>query len=50
MIVQTYRSSQDGFGNVRWPDGGPLLDQPVKLTQAFALIGHEINRRTKKPL
>jgi hypothetical protein len=24
-----------------WPDGGSLLDQPVKLVQAFDIIGDQ---------
>lgn len=27
-----------------WPDGGPLLQQPVQLTQAFDRITTELNR------
>lgn len=29
----------------RWPDGAPLLDQPVKLVQAFRAIEAEIAKR-----
>lgn len=47
MIVQILLQSRDSFGTVRWPDGGAILDQPVKLTQAFALIQSEIARRVK---
>jgi len=48
MIVQTFLQSRDGFGTIRWPDGGPLLDQPVKLSQAFSLIDSELRRRSKQ--
>ena len=48
MLVQTYRQSLDGFGNIRWPDGGALLDQPVKLTRAFAVIAVQLSRFEKK--
>lgn len=32
----------------RWPDGGALLDQPVKLVDAFATIMGVKARYTKK--
>jgi hypothetical protein len=38
LIVSTYLQCLDAWGGIKWPDGGPLLDQPVKLTRAFAII------------
>jgi hypothetical protein len=32
---------------VQWPDGGPYLDQPVRLVRAFGLIGAEVRRWDK---
>ena len=48
MLVNLYRQSLDAWGNVVWPDGGSLLDQPVKLTRAFAVIRESIARYEKK--
>lgn len=47
MLVQLYRQSLDGWGNVVWPDGRPLLDQPVKLTRAFAVMRRTLARFEK---
>lgn len=30
-----------------WPDGGALLDQPMVLIQAFAVIGNQLARLRK---
>lgn len=27
------------MAGVTWPDGKPLIDQPVRLREAFAIIG-----------
>lgn len=36
------------YGQVlRWPDGGALIDQPVKLMQAFNIIADTIERLKK---
>lgn len=44
-----YQDCLDGMGGVAsWPDGGALLDQPVKLVQAFRAIGIEIQSRRPK--
>jgi hypothetical protein len=41
-----YQDCLDGMGGIgRWPDGGALLDQPVKLVQSFRAIGAEIAKR-----
>jgi hypothetical protein len=41
-LIQLYHDCLDGMGGLRaWPDGGALLDQPVKLTQAFRTIAFE---------
>jgi hypothetical protein len=32
---------------MQWPDGGSLLDQPVKLVEAFSVIGHALKRFEK---
>lgn len=31
-----------------WPDGKPLLQQPYKLKQAFAIIS-QVEAKTRKP-
>lgn len=46
--MELYRESRDAWGNTIWPDGAPLLDQPVLLTQAFVVIGSEMRRYEKK--
>jgi hypothetical protein len=47
-IVNLYRQSLDGWGTIVWPDGGALLDQPVKLTRAFAIIRAALAKYEKK--
>ena len=37
-LVRLCRMCDGGMGAPVWPDGGALLDQPVKLVQAFNLI------------
>lgn len=40
--MSLYLDSLDANGELRaWPDGGSLLDQPVKLIGAFRIIGRE---------
>lgn len=47
-VVSLYYQCLDGYGAVtRWPDGRALLDQPLKLIDAFNLIGFEVNRLRK---
>jgi hypothetical protein len=46
-LVQLYRQCSGGMTFI-WPDGGSLLDQPVKLVRAFSIIGHTIQRYEKK--
>jgi hypothetical protein len=46
--VQLYRQSLDSWGNTIWPGGGALLDQPVKLVRAFAVIRNTEARYEKK--
>lgn len=36
------------MGRIIWPDGRPLLDQPVKLTRGFAVIRKAISDFEKK--
>ncbi len=33
---------------VRWPDGRALIDQPVKLVQAFDIIADTLERLKKR--
>lgn len=47
MLVGTYRLCSGGM-NIVWPDGRALLDQPVKLVSAFAVIGGALRRYKKK--
>lgn len=43
--MQLYFQCTNEWGVVvRYPDGGAILDQPVKLTRAFAVIGREVAR------
>lgn len=37
-----------GGMELRWPDGGALLDQPVKLVEAFGTVGAAIRTYEKK--
>lgn len=37
-LVRLCRQCEGGLGAPVWPDGGSLLDQPVKLVQAFGYI------------
>lgn len=47
-LVRLYRQCLDSWGALaRWPDGGPVIDQPVKLTQAFNIIGATLHRYKK---
>lgn len=50
MLVRTYRQCLDGWGNITWPDGRALLDQPVKLVAAFGVIGATLARYRDKPV
>jgi hypothetical protein len=38
-LVRTYQLCDRGMTGVQWPDGRGLLDQPMRLVQAFAVIG-----------
>jgi hypothetical protein len=31
-------SCRGGFGGVSWPDGRPLIDQPMRLILAFNVV------------
>lgn len=37
-VVALCRMCESGMGQPVWPDGGALLDQPMKLREAFNLI------------
>jgi len=37
-LVRLCRQCEGGLGAPVWPDGGSMLDQPVKLVQAFSYI------------
>lgn len=37
-LIQMCRACESGYAAPVWPDGGALLDQPVKLVQAFNMI------------
>lgn len=37
-LVRLCRMCEGGLGAPVWPDGGSLLDQPVKLVSAFNYI------------
>lgn len=37
-LVRLCRQCEGGLGAPVWPDGGSLLDQPVKLVSAFGYI------------
>ncbi len=37
-LVRLCRMCESGMGSPTWPDGGAILDQPVKLVQAFNMI------------
>lgn len=37
-LIRLCRMCEGGMGAPVWPDGGSLLDQPVKLVQAFGVI------------
>lgn len=41
-------SCRDGFGSINWPDGRGLLEQPMKLIQAFDIAYESANRWQKK--
>lgn len=46
--MQLYFQCLNEWGAVdRYPDGAPVLDQPIKLTRAFAIIGREVARYRK---
>jgi hypothetical protein len=40
--------SSGGMDGIRWPDGGALLDQPVKLIEAFGIVGEALKRFKKE--
>lgn len=47
-LVQLYFQCTNEWGVVsRYPDGDAVLDQPVKLTRAFAVISREVARFRK---
>ena len=37
-LIRLCRMCESGMGSPTWPDGGAILDQPVKLVQAFNFI------------
>jgi hypothetical protein len=37
-IISLCRQCENGSGAPVWPDGGAILDQPVKLVKVFNLI------------
>lgn len=47
-LVRLYRLSTGGLGGVQWPDGKPLLDQPVKLVRGFGVIASTLQRYESK--
>lgn len=40
--MDLFHQCRDGYGRIIWPDGNPLIDQPVKLTRAFNIIAATI--------
>ena len=47
-LVRTYRRCTGGLGGMTWPDGGSMLDQPVKLVEAFDVIGATLERYKRR--
>jgi hypothetical protein len=47
-LVRTYRQCSGGLGGITWPDGGPILNQPVKLVDAFGVIAGALERFKKR--
>lgn len=37
-LIRFCRMCQNAYGAPGWPDGGSILDQPVKLVAAFNMI------------
>lgn len=37
-----------GMSGVVWPDGGALLDQPVRLIEAFNVVGAALEQYREK--
>lgn len=37
-LIRLCRMCESGMGAPVWPDGGSILDQPVKLVRAFNFI------------
>jgi len=37
-LIRLCRMCEGGMGAPSWPDGGSILDQPVKLVSAFNMI------------
>lgn len=37
-LITLCRQCEAGYGQPVWPDGGSILDQPVKLVKAFNMI------------
>lgn len=37
-LIRLCRMCEGGLGAASWPDGGSLLDQPVRLVAAFNMI------------
>ena len=49
-MVSLYIQCDRGMNGLVWPDGGAVLDQPLKLVQAFAVIGNALAEgRKAKP-
>lgn len=48
-MVRLYQQCDMGMSGIVWPDGGALLDQPVKLVEAFAVIGNALAEARKQP-
>lgn len=41
-MLDLYLLGLDSWGKASFPDGGPVLDQPVKLVRGFGVIRREI--------
>jgi hypothetical protein len=50
-LVRLYQQCDMGMSGIAWPDGGALLGQPLKLVQAFNVIGSALadGRKQSQP-
>lgn len=47
--MSLYRQCDRGMAGMVWPDGGAVLDQPMRLISAFNTIGGALAKFRKKP-